>query len=284
MMRQQRLPFEDGENVGRMGQLPLFSDTPASNPQPQPSEIGPKVHPGQFQMFMTPREIRGKYQALEGDRQSIEDDRGGAMTRRPETTAGDPNITINTGQRAQLARWHGGASQVADYTHQRDYTDREETDDELFARKLDEAQMSPAEYRDIHGGSAHSAPGWETLGQRSSAPSRVREVAQGESRPGVGTSTWQEREGEANDYVQRKHEEHYDEQEYGPSLYERISEQGVLSPVHLSYAQLGHTYGKNQIVGGHHRLAVQEDLDPDQPIPVQHWRDFSEARHSGKYT
>ena len=244
-----------------------------------------KVHPGQFEMFMSPRRIRQNYQALEGDRQETYDSRGGEMTKRPETTGGSANIVMNEDERSRQARWHGGKSQIEDYKYVRREGEHSESDDELFERKLDESHMSPSEYREMHGGTADEPPGWDTLGLRRSAPSMVQRWAQGEvSRPpGVGTNTQAEREDEGYAYVERKQEEHAMEQDYGPSLHQRIRDEGVLSPIHLSYDQMGHTYGKNQIVGGHHRLAVAEDIDPDQEIPVQHWKNFHEARTSGRY-
>lgn len=249
-----------------------------------------KVHEGQFQMFMTPREIRSKYQGLEGDRLEAYDDRGGEMTKRPETTGGSANEMARSSARERMARWHGGASQIEDYkyTRRHDYGGHAESDDELFGRKLEESQMSPGEYNEVHGGdiTQHSAPGWETLAKRPSAPSGVRDQAEGnyDPPPGMGQDTFNERMNEADEYMEQKQYEHEEERYSGASLYDKIAEQGVLSPIHLSYAQLGHTYGKQQVVGGHHRLAASEDIDPDQPIPVKHWRDIYEARASGTYS
>jgi hypothetical protein len=237
-------------------------------------------------MFMTPREIRGKYQALEGDRQESYDERAGEMTGRSETTAGAANYPANTAVRNRFNQWHGGASQASGplYTRNDDMT--VETDDQLFSRKLEESQLSPNDYREVHQGigasNPPSAPGWGTMAERSSAPSGMKDF--NSRRPGEGTGTHEERQEEAVAYADRKMEDLQEAQDYGPSLYDRIKEQGVLSPVHLSYDQLGHMYGKNEIVGGHHRLAASEDIDPDQPIPVQHWRDIYEAKASGTYS
>lgn len=350
MKGQQRLPFSEGEDVGkgralpRSGQLQFdLGDTTASapgNPQPQSPGIAPKrlmgqlpfdqggaighgypykggernptpedweqagpstskaehtaagaatnVHSGQFQMFMTPREIRSKYQALDADRQDAVDPREGELTGRAQTTAGEPNYPIDTKRRERLANWHGGASQIEGYTHTRSGDMRMETDDELFGRKLEESQLSPGEYKEVHGGigaSVHEAPGWDTLAGRPSAPSEVRRQAEGnyDPRTGEGSGTWNDRNDEAQDYVARKQEEHYDAQDYGSSLYEKIRDQGVLNPVHLSYDQMG-GFDKPEVVGGHHRLAAQEDIDPDAHIPVAHWRNIREAQSSGNYS
>jgi hypothetical protein len=243
------------------------------------------VHEGQFQMFMTPREIRSKWQALDGDRQEAYDERAGELTNRSQTTGGGSNFTINTGRRKELARWHGGASQVEGYTHERTEGSEMETDDQLFARKLDEAQMDPVEYREVHGGETKEPPGWNTLAQRSDAPSEVKRQAAGNysQRTGEGSNTWAERNDEAQDWVMQRQQEHEEDRDYGPSLHDRIRAEGVQKPVHLSYGQLG-SYGKPEIVGGHHRLAVQHDIDPDQPIPVAHWQNIWEAKQSKTYS
>lgn len=283
MKGQQRLPLDEGfgHNIGR-SQLSLFPDnvgrSAPESPQPPSPGVAPKVHPGQFQAFMTPREIRSRYQALDGDRETVYDERAGEMTRRPETTAGQANIVANTALRSRWAGWHGGASQIKGYNYARSESDEvEESDDQLFARKLNESQMSPGEYHEAHHGGEPAAPGWDTLEQRASAP-RFRSGG-----GGSGSSAYESWHMKMASYADRKVSEHYDDMAYGPSLHDRIRAEGVKSPIHLSYAQMG-SYGKPSIVGGHHRVAAQEDINPDQPIPVSHWRDIREAKSSKMYS
>jgi hypothetical protein len=236
------------------------------------------VHPGQFQMFMTPNEITRKYQVLDGDRQEAYDPRAGELTARSHRTDAGTNTALNTGRREQHARWHGGASQIEEYTHIRSDSYAPETDEQVLSRKLEESQMEPWEYREVHGGEASEGPGWNTLAQRSSAPSGMKNPG----KTGMGTGTREERSEEANYYVEAKQQEHYEAEAYGPSLYDKIHSQGVQSPVHLAYEQFG-SQGKLEILGGHHRLAAQQDIDPDQPIPVSHHATFHAARKSGSY-
>jgi hypothetical protein len=344
MKSQQRLPFPEGEDVGKGRALPhsgqLSFDLGAGAPAPAsaPPAISPThammpsrgfdqggaighgypykggginptsddwaaagpstskaehtagapaaAHPGQFQMFMTPREIRSKYQGLDADRMEVYDERMGEPTGRPETTIGDANIVANTALRNRWAQWHGGASQVEGMKYARSEGYENENDDQLFARKLEESQMDPAEYREVHGGGTpKEPPGWDTLARRSSAPSEVGRQAAGQysARTGQSTGSWEEANDEAQDYVMRKGEEFQEEQDYGPSLHDRIREEGVQKPVHLSYDQMG-DFGKPEIVGGHHRLAAQHDIDPDQPIPVTHWKSIWEAKQSATYS
>jgi hypothetical protein len=299
MKGQQRLPFDEGENVGRR-QPQLFEmppdAAPGSNDQPQPSRIVPNTHPGQFQMFMTPREIRSKYQALDADREDVEPDRAGEMTRRPETTAGEPNIVANTALKERWGRWHGGASQVKDYPYARNEDWAEETDDQLYARKLQETQMDPSDYREHHRGGAFGSqsgpPDYDN--PEGFMPSDIKPPAHPERGTGgrvPGTSTWDEyheREDSYGDHVQSHYDRAYNEWDEqnnygGATLYDKISAEGVQSPVHLSYNQMGQ-YGKPSVVGGHHRIAAQEDINPDQPIPVQHWADIWEAKSSPGYS
>ena len=240
------------------------------------------VHPDQFQMFMTPREITTNYDPLEGDRQEHYDEREGELTGRSRTTVGLPNYRLTTAGRQRVADYlGGGTSQLSGKGYERNgYAT--ESDEELYARKLEESQMGPREYREAHaGGYTPEPPGYNTLKSRASAPSGVRR-ALGVRGPNETTSDWNDSIDEADDYVRRKGEEHYDDQEFGPSLYDKIAEQGVLSPIHLTTDMPGAS-GRPQIAGGHHRLSAQFDIDPDQPIPVMHHRDFWEARDSGFY-
>jgi len=287
----------------------LFDDssyrrgTPSTrNPQPQSPGIAPKVHPGQFAMFMTPREIRGKYQALDADREDIEDYRAGEPTGRAETTAGKPNHPIFTGLREELGNrrlynspesTHARAwqEQVAGATHVRRDDVHTEDDDELFSRKLNESQMPPTEYRELHSGaSAGDPPGWETAQE----DYERRYDSHGPQEPSGSknnTSGWRSYDNAADEHYENvglHHERMNDEWEakhgdFGPSLYDRIAQEGIRNPVHLSYDQMGFL-GKQSVVGGHHRLAAQEDINPDTYIPVRHWSSIREARGSGEYS
>lgn len=53
----------------------------------------------------------------------------------------------------------------------------------------------------------------------------------------------------------------------GESLYDSISSSGIKRPIDL----LKFNDGSKMMMDGHHRLAVQHDLNPDAPvIPVEH--------------
>jgi hypothetical protein len=278
---------------GGQGRLFDASAYESSTPPAATSSANTPVHnPMQFRMFMTPREIRTEYQALDGDRQYTYDDRAGEMTNRAHTTAGEPNSRIESGRRARMETYYG-KDKVDQFSHIRSSGDHIESDDELFRRKLDESQMSPDEYGQVHGRGesavAPEAPGLTTLGQRSSAPSLLQRRARGEKSHDfdAGSQTRMEASDEAWDYRRQKEDEHYEdwneEQSYGPSLHDRIAAEGIQSPVHLGFGNTG-MLGKPQVLGGHHRLAAQEDIDPDQFIPVKHWKSIHEARRSGEYT
>jgi hypothetical protein len=67
----------------------------------------------------------------------------------------------------------------------------------------------------------------------------------------------------------------------GSSLYDSIAAEGARDPVHLG-TDVG-SLGKPQVVGGHHRIAAQADINPNQPMPVLHHEGgIVEARASSK--
>ena len=217
----------------------------------------------QLKMFMTPKEIKGQYQALDGDRQSAY-----SLTANSRSD-GDVYSRMHavTYEREEHNLSYASGSGPG---HRNWLREGEESDEQLYARKASEARLDPGEYAEIHSG-RESTPGYETLADRPSAPSPR----------GSGTSAMDSYDMKLNSYVGRKQEEHYDA-DYGPSLYEQIQSEGVKSPVHLSQ-QFG-SLGKPMVVGGHHRLASQGEIDEDQPIPVMHHTDFQAARNSGIYT
>jgi hypothetical protein len=69
---------------------------------------------------------------------------------------------------------------------------------------------------------------------------------------------------------------------YDPPLQRSIAERGVLNPVQLSTNQLG-SQGKQQVVGGHHRIAAAHDVDPDMLIPVLHHTSITAAKNHPYY-
>lgn len=137
-----------------------------------------------------------------------------------------------------------------------------ETDDELWDRKLEESQYSKRDYAMDRGeGVTGTGTFVDRLYDRDSGP--VRQTGH--------TETWEAKE---ESYVNRKigawresHEE---------SLYDSIAKSGVRSPIRLGEAE--GMMGKPEIVGGHHRLAAQTDLNQDQFVPVLHHEDIGEAR------
>ena len=195
----------------------------------------------QLQMFMSPREILHKYQPLDADRMDYEYDA------QPSSGTGI-GTAMNTGE-SNVA--HGkyrfgsdskGAWQATTYgTKYRE--GGMESDEDLWNRKLDEAQYE------------HTVPGKETVwsgatyhpssGSRSSWESSWRV-----SQPGTPER----------------------------SLYEAVAEEGAKEPVSLGTSGGYGSMGKREIVGGHHRIASQFDINPDQPMPVLHFQDIYDAR------
>lgn len=71
---------------------------------------------------------------------------------------------------------------------------------------------------------------------------------------------------------------------YGPvSRYDSIKQEGVKTPIDLvhHYEERLMSSGTNKIVEGHHRIASQNDQDPDKLMPVLHHEDMSNYRSQG---
>ena len=279
----------------------------------------------QLGMFMSPREIMSQYQVLDADREMGEyyddQDREGSLTNRSYTTmnyhggqqgSAYPNDPIPSvlqrGEKpgSEVSTWsrnrmdwmqqrHGSELQRHKYT--RTYVEPgAESDEEVWARKLDESQMNPMDYGDIHGQSEtmqRGAMGPDTLQGRPSAPTPPSYPAT--PGPSAGSDTeWEHREAvdRMDESYERRMQSRLDleeekwESKYGyeaPSLFEKIQAQGVKSPVRLgTYGKPGST-GKPSVVGGHHRIAAAHAINPDQLIPVLHYEDIREAKSDTAY-
>lgn len=228
---------------------------------------GPRRQPEQLKMFMTPAEIHAQYQPLDGDREdrdvyaAREGKSNSQFTDRSHNTAGDVNYKIQADN--SWARKHaGGKTRYA--------TVGAETDTELWDRKLSEAQMSKADYDEMARGEINPPEftgGWSRTG----APQHET----------GHTGTFEAREASWQDARERSHQAKEDEYYYGASLHDSVAKEGVQYPLHLG-TSIG-SQGKPQIAGGHHRLAAQTNINPDQFIPVIHHEGSTgEARASAK--
>ena len=226
----------------------------------RPSPANSNVNGEQLAMFMTPREIMGKYQPLDGDRNdrgtAAWDDRSNEYTNRSRNTRGDTNYPLRSG----IARAHPHAQ---GRTHM--YNPGEETDDQLWDRKLSESMMSKGDYDlavrgefqepEQSGGDDRSDfPRWET-GHTRTFGSRM--------------DSWQ---GHRDSSYDRKVADYYE----GESLHESIAREGVQHPIRLG-SETGSS-GKPQVVGGHHRLAAANSINDQQLLPVLHDQNLMSAR------
>lgn len=229
-------------------------------------------------MFMSAREITDKYQPLDGDRQESwdngSDERAGEWTQRSQRTDGKTN------DRAR--RWKGGkegyGSKGTDNprftgrnttggspTYKRPESDNDslETDDQLYARKYDEAQMSPEEYSEHHHG-------------RELTPKYERPGGGETKREGTYRETWRGQSQTDNPRKSETYEPFEPIWGGGESVRDSVVREGVHAPLSLG-RQFG-SQGKPQIVGGHHRLAVMKEEKPDDLIPVLHFKSISDAQ------
>lgn len=230
--------------------------------------------PQQLPMFMSQREIMGKFQPLDADRQEAWDPREGEVTGRQFTTIGNENPKIRTSDRAAPFLQRQGSA-VAGATHYRDFGQTESLG-MMMDRKLEESQMSYGEYAEAHGGGMGTAktPGYETAMDMTGAPQYQ------------GTGHTGTHEYEMDQFHSQKVDEHYEKMNYG-SLYEDLkhdmtpkeqggSGAGFTGLVHLSH-QFG-SAGKPQIAGAHHRLAALGEIAPDRLLPVVHHETMTESR------
>lgn len=219
----------------------------------------------QLQMFMTPREIVSKYQALDGDRQEYYADRDTWNTARSANTAGDRNHPRMKGD------GEGGMRPFNTSEHEGrpySYSVPTETDEQVWARKLDESQMTASDLADERGESLAFSKNYiddysGSLKDRSSYPN---------------TSDYDNTDDLYDDRYEYKAQKQYDYEDFksSESLYDSVGNSGVQYPVHLG-SQFG-SQGKREVVGGHHRIAAALDIAPDQPIPVLHHKGLSDAR------
>lgn len=228
------------------------------------------LHPQQLKMFMSPKEITAQYQPLDADREGKLASRAGAWTDRTGTTGGHTNWDYREyplrGSRPPYMR-----------------PDREvpETDDDVWSRKSQEAQMSPRDYYEhLHGESPRNESfDYEAAPYHASYPQVATSYR--------NTDTAQESfEGHEASYLERKvaeHEGNFESRFSGPSIWDSVRQSGVQNPVHLGM-QFG-SQGKPQVVGGHHRIASAMETRPNDLIPVLHSPNIRAARNSPyKYT
>ena len=247
------------------GPPPSGVPTPLSSP----SKLSPKGE--QLKMFMTPNEIKDKYQPLDGDREERADIpgnegiRGGydntAYTNRPRNTRGESNHALNT-----RAFSSSGSTQYG-------YNPGSESDSDLWSRKAEESHMSKADYNYAQGGSSYA---------RQQGPQmNTDEIFENPNYPvqykGEDTGNYEDRENSFIDARVNSHENKVEAyMQDDRSLAQSVASEGVQNPVHLG-TQFGSS-GKPQIVGGHHRIAAASESRPDDLIPVLHHDSIFQAR------
>jgi hypothetical protein len=264
-------PSTDYGRAARYGQqtLPGLSQSTSDLPQRTPGATSERSR--QLPMFMSQREIMRDYQPLDGDRQETYQEREGEATNRKFTTDGYPNRPIRANDRnAPWLQRQGTAGRTA--THYRDFS-RPESDDEMMSRKLDESQMSYEEYADVHSGGPmrNATPSWGT-------------IMAGDSAPQYQSGHTETFDNDAQEYGQRKVDEHYRNSPGHGSLFDDLAHdmrpggEGFRGVIHLATGQFGQS-GKPSIAGAHHRIAAMGEIDPDRLLPVIHHNRMADARH-----
>lgn len=269
---------------GQFGNEPLWKRPASELPAHLQTGLGGQSEPRQLKMFMSGNEIMDEYQPLDGDRRSIDnmEPLSNQATRpTPGKSADGPQYPVErpvrdnnkqqvgryawgntTGGRA-FERSMGGTARVLTDT-------TEETDDQVWDRKLAETKLSPQEYDVEHQGFARSGPEMSDISLGDSRPEQAKHE---------GTTSFEDREydyfvGKEMSQDRRFEEklEKYEDPEN--SLYNNIKKDGVQKPVSLgdpgNYSKFG-MEGKPEIAGGHHRLSAQFDQDPDKLMPVLHF-------------
>lgn len=274
----------------------------------------------QLKAFMTPREIRSEYQALDGDREPTWNlERIPTSRQHPSRenvryqyhdaygkTLTDPKPIRAVGQTS------GGSGYQRDFQYnqypQNGYgtgipkgeayksTYGEESDDQLFARKLSESQMTRSErygsdWRDFFPedqldiDSVHtsdiksyigSTPKRSDYGSNTSGSYDYQDAVEWHSNE-KREAKWQER----RERVRRAEEDAGEE----TTLYDMMRQGDVPGRVSLQdpLTRNKGSQGKPSILGGHHRIAAMEDIDPDRLMPVVYHRDLMSAKSDRSY-
>lgn len=146
---------------------------------------------------------------------------------------------------------------------------RDETDDELWDRKLEETQLSKVDYANIHNG----RPYYSLL----DSYKRKNPISTSSVPMDTGESVWTHqdrveriRDDEADDFINST----------DSSLYTHLSKGGQIPPVHLGHDPKAAPGEGKRILGGHHRIAAMADIDPDRLITVLHTEGTS-PHHAG---
>ena len=230
--------------------------------------------PNQLKMFMTKAEIMHNYEPLEGDLMETGDYERTSSPMRATQLPGEFTADRRNKFDANKSRYSfvGG---TGDYVRM----PRTETHEEFWDRKAEEAQMDPIDYAESRQQvGLHTNPHFDLSAalNRPSAP----KMPGGSSNRSITTSRLESYEWHEHSYLERKADDWRMENENRSSIYESVRAEGVKKPVHLSY-QFEGPGGKQQIVGGHHRIASARDTDY---IPVEHHADIWEAQESEGYT
>ncbi len=133
--------------------------------------------------------------------------------------------------------------------------------------------------RQTTGGTTSSGSRPSTYTQNPEWPNQTARDYQGRTQRTSGGSKQYERYAAPESDEQlwaRKADEASD---YG--LTDEIEQEGVIHPVRLGRS-IGES-GKPMVVGGHHRIAAQNELDPDKLMPVMHDINFWSARQDRYY-
>ena len=264
---------------------PLWKQHPSDLPTNLSTGLGGSPEPQQLKMFMSGNEIMDEYQPLDGDRRSVDNMKdltnqaarpayAGKTGDGPQYPVERPVLDNNkqpigkyawgntTGGSAFERSIGGTARKLLDST--------DESDDQVWDRKLQESKLSPMAYKMEHeGGLGDSGP---EMSEQSfgSAPIRAKHE---------GTTTFEDRDYSyymGKEMSQdRRYEEKLDQWDNPEnSLYNSIKKDGVQKPISLNDpaqpARFGDS-GKPMVAGGHHRLSAQFDQDPDKLMPVLHF-------------
>lgn len=268
--------------MGRLFDPNLFNrPKPVADPAERPAMASP-----QMKMFMTPKEIHAGWSPLDGDREESWGGDGtyeGTYSPKSWETGNTWATGVGTTQ-ANRRNYgtHSGPGGGDSGTIRRDRRggkvrlyDRgqeggTEDDEQLWARKLDEAQefSKHGQHEDADSDPLYGrGRGTGTMGSYQGAPT-------GNSRTNGPSTTAMERHDErADSWENRRQEARYDQ---GESLYDSIRAEGVKGPIRLG-SEIG-SMGKPQIVGGHHRLAAATEAAPDRLVPVLHDQNIWAAR------
>lgn len=265
--------------------------------QPDPPEA--------LKMFSSAREIMATYKPLEGDREEVSHDYDWDNPSSSEQTWRSKNS--NYYRNPKNPNWSGNAlpetpqgserqtDDAGNKQYIRSHQGEMETDEQLWSRKGEEA-FDPEGRQGAFGGYSGAEPRDPHTTMRSmDTQGNTLE----ESEQTVTDQTWDDSAGDWKTAHRPMHRHPGREGKFGgyDSLGDALQNKGYdwsrhpegvgegrfKFPVSVQFQGTAGPEGP-MVLGGHHRVAAMNQINPDTPVPIEYFDNFWHAKRTGHYT